>query len=88
MAESFFATLECELLARQSFPTQMAARTALFAYLEVFYNRQRRHSALGYLAPVAYESRMNGGGLLTQRLLPNAQQSIEAGQLQPITIHV
>jgi hypothetical protein len=66
----------------------MAARTALFAYLEVFYNRQRRHSALGYLSPVAYESRMNGGGLLTQRLLPNAQQSIEAGQLQPITIHV
>jgi putative transposase len=88
MAESFFATLECELLARQPFPTQLAACTALFEYLEVFYNRQRRHSALGYLSPVAYESRMNGGGLLTQRLLPNAQQSIEAGQLQPITIHV
>ena len=57
MAESFFATLECELLARQSFPTQLAARTALFEYLEVFYNRQRRHSALGYLSPVEYERR-------------------------------
>lgn len=57
MAESFFATLECELLARQPFPTQLAARTALFEYLEVFYNRQRRHSALGYLSPVEYERR-------------------------------
>ena len=59
MAESFFATLECELLARQRqpFPTQLAAGTALFEYLEVFYNRQRRHSALGYLTPDEYERR-------------------------------
>ncbi len=60
MAESFFATLECELLARQTFRTHLEARTALFEYLEVFevfYNRQRRHSALGYLSPEAYERR-------------------------------
>lgn len=57
MAESFFATLECELLARQPFRTQFKARTALFKYIEVFYNRQRRHSALGYLSPDAYERR-------------------------------
>jgi putative transposase len=57
MAERCFATLECELLARQPFPTQIAARTALFAYLEVFSNRQRRHSALGYLSPDASERR-------------------------------
>jgi putative transposase len=57
MAESFFATLECELLARQPFRTQLEARTALFEYIEVFYNRQRRHSALGYLSPDAYERR-------------------------------
>jgi putative transposase len=57
MAESFFATLECELLARQSFRTHLEARTALFEYLEVFYNRQRRHSALGYLSPEAHERR-------------------------------
>jgi putative transposase len=57
MAESFFATLECELLARRTFRTQLEARTALFEYLEVFYNRQRRHSALGYLSPDAYERR-------------------------------
>ncbi len=47
MAESFFATLECELLARHTLRTHVEARTALFEYLEVFSNRQRRHSALG-----------------------------------------
>lgn len=57
MAESFFATLVCELLARQTVRTRSEARTALFAYLEVFYNRQRRHSALAYLSPEAYERR-------------------------------
>src|SRR5262249_44878856 len=57
MAESFFATLECELLVRQPFRTHLEARTALFEYIEVFYNRQRRHSALGYLSPEAYERR-------------------------------
>lgn len=55
MAESFFATLECELLARHTFRTHHEARAAVFEFLEVFYNRQRRHSALGYLSPEAYE---------------------------------
>ena len=57
MAESFFATLECELLARQTFPTRLDARSALFEYIEVFSNRQRRHSALAYVSPDAYERR-------------------------------
>ena len=57
MAESFFATLECELLARHPVRTQGEARTGLFEYIEVFYNRQRRHSALGYLSPDAFERR-------------------------------
>ena len=57
MAESFFATLECELLARHSFPTRNAARLALFDYIEGFYNTHRRHLALDYLAPIAYERR-------------------------------
>ena len=57
MAESCFATLECELLARQSFPTRNAARLALFDYIEGFYNTHRRHSALGYLSPMAYVRR-------------------------------
>ena len=55
MVESFFATLECELLAQHRFQTHNEARAAVFEWLEVFYNRQRRHSALGYLAPAVYE---------------------------------
>jgi putative transposase len=55
MMESFFAILECELLATHQFQTHAAARVAIFEWIEVFYNRQRRHSALGYVAPEAYE---------------------------------
>lgn len=55
MAESFFATLECELLARRRFRTQAEARMAVFAFIEGFYNPRRRHSALGYLSPMTYE---------------------------------
>ena len=57
MAESFIATLECEVLVLQPFPTQLAALTALYEYIGVFYNCQRRHSALGYLSPDAFERR-------------------------------
>ena len=57
MAESFFATLECELLERRRFKTQAEARMALFAFIEGFYNPRRRHSALDYLSPVAFERR-------------------------------
>lgn len=55
LAEAFFATLEVELLMRQTFATRRAARLALFEYIEGFYNPHRRHSALGYLAPAAFE---------------------------------
>jgi putative transposase len=55
LVERFFATLECELLAQHRFQTQNEARSAVFEWLEVFYNRQRRHSALGYVAPVVFE---------------------------------
>jgi putative transposase len=53
MMESFFATLEGELLARHTFRTRNEARVAVFEWLEIFYNRQRRHSALAYLSPDA-----------------------------------
>jgi putative transposase len=55
MCESFFATLECELLDRYRFPTQAAARLAVFEYIEGWYNPHRRHSALDYRSPVNYE---------------------------------
>jgi len=58
MCESFFATLECELLARRRFPSQSEARMAVFSYIEGWYNPGRRHSALGYLSPIAYENQM------------------------------
>ena len=57
VAESFFATLKTELVYRQPWPTIAAARTAVFEYIEVFYNRKRLHSALGYQSPSAYEAR-------------------------------
>ena len=55
VAESFFATLECELLDRHDWPTRQALRTAVFDFIEVFYNRQRRHSTLDHQTPVDYE---------------------------------
>jgi putative transposase len=58
MAESFFATLERELLNRRRFKTQTEARLAVFEWIEGWYNPHRRHSSLGYLSPVNYERRL------------------------------
>lgn len=55
VAESFFATLKRELADDADWSTRDEARTAVFEYIEVWYNRQRRHSSLGYRSPVAYE---------------------------------
>jgi putative transposase len=57
VAESFFATLKTELLHRQTWTTRQQARTAIFEYIEGFFNRQRRHSTLGYLSPAEFEHR-------------------------------
>ncbi len=56
VAESFFATLKTELVYRVPLPSVAAARTAVFEYIEVFYNRRRIHSALGYQSPATYEA--------------------------------
>jgi len=58
VAESFFATLEHELLAESDFPSRHAARRAIFEFIEVWYNRERRHSSLGYVSPTEYEQRL------------------------------
>ena len=55
VAESFFATLKKDLIHRQSWPTKTEARTAIFEFIEAFYNRERRHSTLGYLSPHQFE---------------------------------
>jgi len=56
VAESFFSTLKLDLLYRHSWPTRAAARSAIFEYIEGFYNRERRHTTLGNLSPADYES--------------------------------
>ena len=56
MCESFFATLECELLDRRRFASQAEARMACFSFIEGWYNPVRRHSALGYRSPMDYEA--------------------------------
>jgi putative transposase len=58
MAESFFATLECELLDRRRFHTQAEARMAIFDWIEGWYNPRRRHSSLGRISPLNYERRL------------------------------
>ena len=55
MAESFFATLKGELSDTRPWPTRRAAQQAIFVWIEVWYNRQRTHSALGYRSPLAFE---------------------------------
>jgi putative transposase len=55
LCESFFATLECELLERRRFKNQQEARRAVFEFLEGWYNLHRRHSSLGYLSPAEFE---------------------------------
>lgn len=55
MCESFFATLECELLDRTRFKTQAEAKLAVFDFIEGWYNPHRRHSALGYKSPAKFE---------------------------------
>jgi transposase InsO family protein len=55
VVESFFATLKTELLDQEIFRTRAQARAEIFEYIEVWYNRQRRHSTLGYVSPAEFE---------------------------------
>ena len=58
VAESFFSTLEFELLMKHDWHTKGEARRAIFRYIETWYNRKRRHSTLGYLSPAEYEGQL------------------------------
>ncbi len=57
--ESFWSSLKRELVHRCQFATRVEARTAIFEWIEVFYNRTRLHSALGYKSPVDFENQIN-----------------------------
>ena len=74
MCESFFATLECELLDRHSFPSQAKARLAIFDFIEGWYNPHRRHKALGQMSPVNYERRYR-----PHSFVPSANLSTKTG---------
>lgn len=58
VAESFFHTLKTELIHHEDFQTREEAKQAIFEYIEVYYNRQRKHSTNGYLAPLKYEQKL------------------------------
>ena len=58
VAESFFATLELELIVKSTWRSRDAARLAIFRYIETWYNRKRRHSTLGYVSPAEYEAQL------------------------------
>jgi len=57
VSESFFGTMKAEMVYFDHFRTREEAKSAIFDYIEIFYNRQRRHSALGYLSPAEFEQR-------------------------------
>ena len=76
MCESFFATLECELLDRRKFRTKAEARMACFEFIEGWYNPSRRHSALGYKSPITFERSAQN-----QPRSATAQLSTEPGEL-------
>ena len=58
LCESFFATLECELIDCRSFRTRVEAKLAVFSFIEGWYNPHRLHSSINYLSPVNYEQRL------------------------------
>jgi putative transposase len=81
VAESFFATLNKELVDRRSWPEKAELRSEIFDYIEVFYNRRRRHSTLGMLSPADYETSAlgpDGAGRAASRLITNEKITITA----------
>ena len=84
MCESFFASLECELLDRRRFPTKAEARMAVFEFIEGWYNPTRRHSSLGRISPIEFEKRhsMHHDRAVTHRAARSV--AYEAPPAQPV----
>ena len=81
MAESFFASLECELIDRRSWQTKTEARLALFTYIEGWYNPRRRHSSLGQTSPANFE-RNHLNPIRSQHGLPTAGARVDPPELR------
>jgi hypothetical protein len=77
VAESCLATLECELFDRHDWPTRQALRTAVFDFIKIFYNRQRRHSTLDYASPAT------DGASTPHQHPPHSQHVHENGATPP-----
>ena len=84
LCESFFATLECELLARRRFATKAEARMAVFEFIEGWYNPTRRHKGLGQISPIEFERRhaMNPERAVTHR--PARSGAYKAPRARPV----
>ncbi len=78
MAESFFATLECELIDRAVFHTRKEAQLEVFDFIEAFYNRKRHHSSIDYLSPVNFERQ---SARAEQETLTELNQNVSSGLL-------
>ena len=88
MAESFFATIECELLDRTTWSTHAEARAALFQFVEGWYNTLRRHSALGYVSPLEFERRHAAAAVDVERPVETLQAPTNQVELRfPVTTH-
>jgi putative transposase len=88
IAESFFATLKKELIHGRSWPTKAELRTEIFEYIEVFFNRRRRHSTLGMLSPADYENSTlsdPGASLAASRLASTNKIKFTAPTISAIT---
>jgi putative transposase len=81
LAESFFATLECELLDRRSFRTQAEAKMAVFDFIEGWYKPQRRHSSIGYISPAVFERRAENAR--NSRRATRFRRSLGMGRYDP-----
>lgn len=83
VTESFFGSLKTELVHHENYATRAAARQSLFEYIEVFYNRRRRHSAIGYVSPAEYEQQLSSGALAVRRSLADTElQASSASELR------
>ena len=84
MCESFFATLECELLDQEPLRTQAEARMAVFDFIEGWYNPHRRHSSIGYQSPNAFERDREGGALGGSAPEPPLMNELRERQGRPV----
>ena len=76
MAESFFASPECELIERRSWQTKTEARLALFTWIERWYNPRRRHSGLGQVSPVNFERNYHDNTRTGRRRAPSVEHDL------------